>query len=141
MASVIIACILAAGAPAFDTAEAAAIAGLRESATLPRSQSFEAAGIVYRCGDAYTYSDQKVGNDRFGFKYSVRLPDGAILAALFHTHPHQVTEADPTKFSPDDMAQADKLGVPSYILVVRYREVRRYSFGGKASGVLVGRFK
>lgn len=128
------ACILALSASAFDTAEAAAVAGLKAAAAMPRANSYEAAGVVYQCGDKFTHSEPVQGRSRFSFSYSATLPAGAVLAAIFHTHPSSVNEADPAHFSDADMQQQRVAGVPSYILVMRYREVRALVSGGNKLG-------
>lgn len=67
-------------------------------------------------GADYRYTLPQAGNaDNFDVKLSVPATD--TLAALYHTHPPLDARPSDVDFSPNDVATANALKVPSYIWV------------------------
>ncbi|MBI3564842.1 MAG: hypothetical protein HY079_06575 [Elusimicrobia bacterium] len=110
---------------AYASAEQAAVAGLRIA--MARSGRYENGGAVV-AKDGSFYRTEPVSNgDEGHIRFAVEVPAGARLVAIFHTHP----DAGPQTrlFSQDDVAEAAKLGLTSYIGVMDDRVIRRFTPG------------
>src|SRR5256885_5739120 len=89
----------------------------------------EVGGVLYRQGLAYHYTRGVVGEPG-AVDYRVSVPRGAVLVALYHTHPSTIAGAIPNQFSHSDIALANRLGLPMYVLVVGTGEVIAYHAKG-----------
>lgn len=119
----------------FVSAEAAAVAGVKEALAQPRADEREFAGAVYRCGDRFGFTKPRTSGQGESVRIEVRLPPGAKLAAIFHTHPGMVSEA--RFFSEGDTETAARLGVPSYMGIVRSGAVKVLRPGSFRRGYIV----
>ncbi len=109
-------------APAHITVDDAAMAGLREA--MPQSRSYEYGGAVLESAGRY-YATAPVTNRRTAnIDFSVVVPAGHRIAAIYHTHPSGEPQSD--LFSPNDVRQAKALNVVSYIGVMADRTIRLY---------------
>jgi hypothetical protein len=112
---------------ALDDAAAAALYALARE---PR----EHMGALYADGDRIGRTGTVTSGGKGGVKGSLSVPAG-MLRALFHNHPtSKAGDAERARFSPDDRAQANRLGVPSYIAAGD--RIRRYAPGEGESDVL-----
>lgn len=112
-------------AESYASAEQAAVAGLRIA--MARSDRYENGGAVVE-KDGVFYRTEPVSNGDMGhIRFAVDIPAGGRLAAIFHTHPDLGTQT--RLFSQDDVAEASKLGIPSYIGVMDDRVIRRFMPG------------
>ncbi|MDX6769877.1 MAG: DUF4329 domain-containing protein [Elusimicrobiota bacterium] len=107
-------------APAFIAVEDAAVAGLREA--MPLSRSYEYGGAVLSSEGRYYFTEPVTNRRTANIDFSVAVPRGYRLAAIYHTHPDEGDQTD--LFSPNDVRQAKALEVVSYIGVMRDRTVR-----------------
>lgn len=105
--------------PLFYSAQSAAEGALNDA--LEENPKREWAGVIYRCGDVFSYSRPQQG-DEMSFRIEVRIPKGCALAGIYHTHPKWTVDAD--TFSPEDRLVAKRLRVPSWIAVTRTGEIR-----------------
>lgn len=104
---------------AFAIAEDAALAALQIA--LPLSSEHEFGGAVVKCGGWYYYT-QPVSNGRPDVVHSrIRVDAGCILAGIYHTHPPRTLDHF---FSADDIDNAKRHGVRSFMGVVRLNEIR-----------------
>lgn len=76
----------------------------------------EYMGALYSAGEELRRSNIVASSSDSGVRGKLSVPRGA-MRALFHNHPRAKGTRDVSRaeFSPDDKAQARKLGVPSYI--------------------------
>ena len=83
-----------------------------------RSATTESLGVLYRLPDgSIAFTDPVVGGKNRA-KGSFSIPAGSLLG-IFHNHPLSGREAKDRnlrRFSPADVKQAQRLGVPSYII-------------------------
>lgn len=108
---------------AYASPDQAAVAALKLA--MPRSDRFENGGVIVERGGSFFYSEP-VSNGQTGhiqFRAGVR--KGDRLVALYHTHPSD--EPQSRLFSWDDVAEAQKLGVNSYIGVLGDGTVRFFN--------------
>lgn len=98
-----------------DDSVAAALAALT-------GQEFEHIGLVYQDENGVKSTPPQTTQRSAKVKANIIIPKGS-LRALFHNHPTAKGDqrslrsvGGGEKFSEDDIAQARKLGVPSYIL-------------------------
>jgi hypothetical protein len=85
----------------------------------------EQAGVMFVGKDGkYSYSIPTTQKHRDSFALRMQNSEGSKLAGLFHTHPGP--EDDAQVFSPDDLAVANKLKVPSYVMFQKTGEIRKY---------------
>lgn len=112
-----------------DSLDNAAAAALWALMNAPK----ERMGALYRDGETFGHTPTVTTGQGTHVSGTLRVPPGS-LAALFHNHPdvrpdnynastRQAGGAE--DFSPDDKAQARRLGVPSYIQTPSYA-LRRY---------------
>lgn len=79
----------------------------------------EHLGALYHQNGAVAATPTVTSGSSQHIKGSLAIPAGS-LAALFHNHPRLATDrrnggSTAEDFSPEDLAQAKRLGVPSYI--------------------------
>ena len=89
----------------------------------------EHLGLLYEENGHIEWTPAQSQDKRNASRGSFSVPAGS-LRAVFHNHPlpeNPRVRLGAQRFSPDDMAQANKLRVPSYIAVGN--EVRRYTPG------------
>ncbi|HXT02209.1 MAG TPA: DUF4329 domain-containing protein [Elusimicrobiota bacterium] len=104
----------------YASADQAAIAALRRA--MPLSENFENGGVVVERDGSFFYSEP-VSNGQTGhIRFRAGVRKGDRLVALYHTHPS--SEPDSRMFSWDDVAEAKKLDVNSYIGVLGDGTVR-----------------
>lgn len=104
-----------------------AIAALYRLLNAPK----EHMGALYVQGNGYKYTDTiDGGSEKVRGKLSI--PPGS-LAGLFHNHPGGRDSED---FSPEDKAQARRLGVPSYIQTPSNKVMRFDPIKGTTEEVL-----
>ncbi len=87
--------------------------------------SGEQAGIIFRRPDGqHVYST--VAPQTLHDKFAIRalMPHGYQIAGIVHSHPG--SDWDGQQFSPDDLATATKMNVPSYILFLKDNSMRKY---------------
>lgn len=104
-----------------DDAAAAALFAIRNAPT-------ENMGALYALGNGYARTSMITRGRGAAVRGELQVPQG-MLRALFHNHPSVPgADAERAKFSPNDKAQANRLGVPSYIAagdkVMRYANGR-----------------
>jgi hypothetical protein len=88
----------------------------------------EQAGVMYVDADGkYRMSIPTTQRRTEGFALRMQPPEGSKAAGIFHTHPGN--DADSQMFSPNDLAVADKLKIPSYVMFTKTGEIRRYTPG------------
>jgi proteasome lid subunit RPN8/RPN11 len=106
----------------------------------------ECAAAVVTDGSGFKVTPLAFG-DEYNFKMTIQVPKGERIVALFHTHTGRDPRAD--VFSDNDVATSERLGVPSYIYVLRTGMLREYKPNGRHyvaqnngdAGKLVGRFE
>lgn len=112
---------------ALDDAAAAALFALARTPT-------EQIGALYADGSGFGRTATVSSGMKGGVRGSLSVPTGA-LRALFHNHPSsKAGDTERARFSPDDKAQAKRLGVPSYISAGD--RIRRYEPGKGETDVL-----
>jgi hypothetical protein len=117
-----------------DDAAAAALFLLART----KPAAFEHLGLLYEQEGEIRRTDTRSSNDRGAVRGRFSVPSGS-LRGIFHNHPVGSYEGSRSsvreRFSADDVAQAQALGVPSYISVDD--RIRRYDpSSGQASEVL-----
>lgn len=110
------------GAPAYASADAAAIAGLRDSKRA--STSYEYGGAILSNGTRFFATVPVTNNDPGRVRYVVSVPRGFRVAGVYHTHPLRSSEGQ--WFSPGDVAQARALRASSYLGAMDERTVRHF---------------
>lgn len=97
---------------------------LHECANTGTYKTMECATAILRGSDGtYRVAPITVGTERT-FRLHINYQLGDTLVCLFHTHPGKDHNAD--SFSDLDVRVAEKLGVPSYIYVLRLSQMRVY---------------
>lgn len=91
----------------------------------------EQSGVIFKNADGqYAYSIPLTSARQDDFALRAQVQKGHTLAAIWHSHPG---EDDLSRyFSPQDLAMADKLKLPSYIRFNQDGAVRRYMPGKSA---------
>jgi proteasome lid subunit RPN8/RPN11 len=126
-AAVAFACALSphpASAEDFTAVDDAALAALRSA--MKHTDCHEYAGAVIERDGSYFFT-QPAASHSDTFELHIRLAQGEHLAAIYHTHPRCRVDEESTYFSPDDVATAKALRVPSYIGVLFDHSVRRFN--------------
>jgi hypothetical protein len=82
-----------------------------------------ATAIIQSADGSLRINPVTVGTERT-FKLHLNLALGERVVCLFHTHPGRDPNAD--LFSDLDVRVAEKLGIPSYIYVLRAQHIRVY---------------
>lgn len=108
----------------FATLEEAAKAGV--AAALDRSVIIEYAGCVYRLNGQYFYTVPVSSGGKRDVAVRLAIPGSAILVALYHTHPSDLTTDVSDKFTDADIEAAKRLHVQSFVGVVRLGTVINY---------------
>lgn len=109
--------------PAFDDLDAAATA---LGARFPASGA-ESAGMLYKGADGkFRYSTTVPGTDDH-FELRAIVPRDSSLAGIVHSHPGK--DAAGQVFSPDDLATAAQLKLPSYVRFLDANAMRVYRPG------------
>lgn len=127
---------VSAQAQSFDSIEQAVESALRLAAALTEKSRNEWGGMVLRnSAGGFVHTDPVTSNNDANVVYKLKVPEGHTPAAMYHTHPcdHQNSH----KFSPNDVAMVQKLGIPSYIGDMCGKEARVYdttSPGGRRAG-------
>jgi hypothetical protein len=104
--------------------EQTAVQALR--AVTDRDGCVERAGAVIAEPDgSYRATAPEIGEESH-FTLRLWLKPGERLAAIYHTHPLCASTKTDTFFSPDDVAAADSLHVPSFIWVAYDNSIREY---------------
>lgn len=124
VAATVAACLSFAARADHVTVEDAARAALTEAMPLSDYDRTEYAGVVLKCGDTYRYTKPDSIGESAAFRVRVTMPKGCELAGIYHTHPKAST--DDKFFSPLDVNIANRLGVPSFLGIVRTGELRVY---------------
>lgn len=111
-------------AGAADTVDATAREALAACAAHADATRYEYGGAVIATADGYRYS-VPVRGGKAEVTYTLKLARGERIAALYHSHTgHQTLDE---YFSAADIANADRMSVPSYIIVPgRANAVRLY---------------
>lgn len=109
----------------YDTADKAASEAL---ASALRFTDSEYAGAVFEMPDGDYCATEPIGGGRDdSFSIRIEKPPGGKFVALYHTHPGYNTLNE--LFSPQDIDIAKRLGVASYIGIVRSQSIKRYESG------------
>lgn len=90
----------------------------------PHDPKSEEAGVLYSDADGkYHYSIPTAQQDD---SFKLRAQQSAIqkLAGIFHTHPG--ADRDGQVFSPNDLAAANQLKVPSYVYFENAHDLRKF---------------
>ena len=110
------------GASGFSTLNGAAVAAL--AVALSVSARYEYGGVLLACQGRHfatapvtTFQERRVD-------FTAEIPVGCTLEGLYHTHPGPGLEA--AHFPGTDIAQAQALGVPSYIVVAEDGRIHVY---------------
>lgn len=95
--------------PELDDAAAAALFAIAH-------ERFENIGLLYQDGAGFSRTPTQTRDQEGNVRGQFVVPHGS-LRGLFHNHPHLkgTNASSREKFSDDDIEQAIKLGVPSYI--------------------------
>jgi hypothetical protein len=93
------------------SAEHAAAAALR--VLLHEARGYESGGFVIEQRGAFRASTPVSQRSRSTVSYCIVLPRGATLAGLYHTH------VGAPEFSPRDVHNSERKGVPSFIATLR----------------------
>jgi hypothetical protein len=109
----------------FATIDDAALAALRSA--MIHTDCHEYAGAIIERNGSYSFT-QPAASHNDTFELRIRLDQGAHLAAIYHTHPRCRVGEESEYFSPDDVATAKQLRVPSYIGVQFDHSVRRFTY-------------
>lgn len=113
--------------PLFDSADQAAHALAPKLTT----GGLEHAGVLIQTAEGkYQYSTLIQG-DRDSFALAAKLPKGAKLAGIVHSHPGD--EDMSQVFSPGDVTIANQLKIPSYVRFLKDGSVRKYVPGETAT--------
>lgn len=105
--------------PAYESVEEAAIAAL--ALALPLSEKYEFGGVIFEIAGRYYYTHPVTSRRHDECTYDAEAPEGARLAALYHTHtPHDMAGY----FSSADVAMAVRHGVKSYVGLFSKGEIR-----------------
>ncbi len=108
----------------------AAITALRG---VNRNNLDEVSGVLYKDANGnYCYSLPVQSGSQKDFKMQARIPKGASLAGLWHTHPDN-RDRDDAYFSPNDVQAAQNLDVPSFIRMLRTDQVKGFIPGKTAT--------
>ncbi len=107
-------------------ADAAAFAAFK---TLPKDitgkRTVESAGVLYSNDNGeHSYSAPITQNQHDGFGLRAQVQKGHKIAGIYHNHPGD--DGDGQVFSPNDIAVANQLKVPSYIYFEHDGTVRKY---------------
>ncbi len=117
-------CLLSATCGAHESALAAVETAHHDCRLTGTYKTMECASAIIRSPDgSYRVNPITVGTERM-FKLHLNLERGDTLVCLFHTHPGRDANAD--VFSDLDVRVSEKLGVPSYIYVLRAEKLRVY---------------
>lgn len=91
----------------------------------PESLGLESAGVIYKGPDGkYARSVATTQKLRDGFALKTQTQKGDSLAGIWHVHPGD--DAEGQVFSPNDIAMAKQLNVPSYVLFQKDGSIRKY---------------
>ena len=112
-------------AEAYADAEQAAVAGLRLA--MARGGVYEFGGAVVEKDGAFYRTEPVSSGEEGHIRFAVDVPAGARLVAIFHTHPDDGPQT--RLFSWDDVNEAKKLGLTSYIGVMNDHVIRRFTPG------------
>lgn len=105
----------------YDTAQAAAIAGLR---SIKETTSEYGGGVLYNPGTKkYSYTQPVGQGDGSHFGARIAVPQGWQLDSIYHTHPKGPQSS---VFSMDDVNMAQQLNKPSYILPLADNTIRKF---------------
>jgi len=86
--------------------------------------SNEWAGVIVQIKDKFFYTCPVSSGEFSTFTVRAAFPKSAKLVAIYHSHPG--TEYAGEYFSPDDVAVAKQLNLPSYIGVLTSHNIHRY---------------
>jgi Domain of unknown function (DUF4329)/Prokaryotic homologs of the JAB domain len=91
----------------------------------PRSKytGMEFGGAIYELNGQLVATAPETGNGH-EVTLHIRIPHGAHLVALYHTHPG--SQSSNEDFSEADISVAKQLKVPSYILATRSGTIHRF---------------
>lgn len=107
--------------PDMEASATAALRALQPSVT-------EHAGLIYQNPQGqYARSIATTQGARDGFALRAQLNANQKLAAIWHVHPGD--DDNGQIFSPNDVATAEKLKVPSYVLFQKDNSIRKYTPG------------
>lgn len=112
---------------AYGSINAAAVAAETVAMSLSADGN-EWGGVVYSVGDEYFFTVAVTLRDPVSVSYRVALPHGGKLEGLYHTHP----DATSALYSLEDVSTARRLGLPSFIGLVRMKETVRFDPSGTA---------
>jgi uncharacterized protein DUF4329/JAB domain-containing protein similar to deubiquitination enzymes len=92
----------------------------------------EQSGVIFKNSEGqYAYSIPLTSARQDDFALRAQIQKGHSLAAIWHSHPGEDDLAG--YFSPQDLAMADQLKLPSYIRFNKDGSVRRYTPGKSAT--------
>lgn len=103
----------------FETYDAAAKAALQES--IKQSKKYEYGGLIIQCADVYAYTAPVTTNSVTNLNFDAEVLSSCKVVAMYHTHPDASDESNFA--SSRDVHTARRLGVPSYIMVVKTKRV------------------
>lgn len=110
-----------------DDIDDSAMSALNNNASIA-DDGTEHAGLILQNPDGkYTYTAPVTSRQHDHFALRAALQKGWNIAGIYHTH--LGSDADAQLFSPDDLAMASKLGVPSYIRFMKDGAIRKYTPG------------
>lgn len=120
--------LVAADAPHYDNEYEAARAALAHAMDVSEDLHREVGGMVLKCAAGYVWSTPAPGATETAVDYRVAVPKGCTPAALYHTHPDSLEAGatDARRFSQGDLDTAARMGMSSYIGVLRDRSILRY---------------
>lgn len=122
----------------YKTLAAATLAAMHMAAsfTIHDPQHHEWAGVIVEQDGKYGYTIPQRGEED-QFSITVRLLPSQKLAAIYHTHPDDTSDPDATDmFSPQDIAIARQLNLPSFIWVQAAQHVREFIPGEPVNDIL-----
>lgn len=111
--------------PQFDSLDEAAHALHGTIDKTNRGSTTEQAAVVLHMPNGkYQYSTVVPQVTRDTFALRVRLPHGASIAGIYHTHPGDDSLGQ--VFSPADLETAQRLNVPSYVTFLKDGSIRKF---------------
>lgn len=92
--------------------------------TLTNDNHGEQAGVIMQAPDGKYYNTSPIASNHDHFGLRVQLQQGWKIAGVYHTHPGNDDLGQ--YFSPNDIAVAESLKVPSYVRFQKDGSVRKY---------------
>ena len=126
-AALLIASFTAHASDAFDTTDEAASAALHTVQDVSRETNSEFGGLLYSFEGKVFYTDVVTDKSPGTVTLRGKMPKGAKLVGIFHTHPGMSDIAE--QFSQSDLDVARTLKVPSYIIATKSGHIHCFTAG------------